>query len=549
VGIQRFDSQTDYGIDLIRNGRAIRPFEQEAFFTFTDELKQVVRDYPIDGTYGRIVGEVHLDHVPVDFLKQDFQRSSSEWQEAIEFLRGRSSLQPSQPGADENNSVVFRLYQGYRRVRNPGTRDMYMGYWDEAAQKPKRISRDVEREYYAKFLQRLPGYFDDAEWWKRVEEADQPPAARLVDCAECGAQNLETAEVCGVCDAVLIGKACVSCGGTIPASAASCPLCGADQTPTVLEPWVCRACGKENAADAEACTRCSSPRGAPSPASHEALISVGQQSDELSIRPCIVTLADGSSSTPLDVITYLVPGPIHATFDGPDLPFVSFRTNELEIFLDVSHPIVKALQVRPQEIVALETAQYLYDSYRSLNSSHSAGHSVGMLMWEILNDRWSDVLELSGDSVKAQIYEIFDLIRTVLPNTVGDRSRDLYEELTSDQKQVLVKNWMDAGQAVADLEAAADTGRFIRFCDEDTLVAFFRIAPDLFFDGNVWSDEYGALLGLSPTIAEEAQFQLTSRYLSSLEDCVRFLRLREPDDLSVRRAQASVELLQKRLES
>src|SRR5205823_4083548 len=122
---------TDFGIDLIRNGRAIRISEQGAFFEHTDEFKKTVKDYPIDSQYGRIVGEIHLDHVPVDFLKEDFQRSSEEWRRAMDFLRGTYSLQPQYwPGTEKNTSFVSKLFQGYRRVRNVGTRDMYMGYWD-----------------------------------------------------------------------------------------------------------------------------------------------------------------------------------------------------------------------------------------------------------------------------------------------------------------------------------------------------------------------------------------------------------------------------------
>jgi len=74
-------------------------------------------------------GEVHIDHVPTDFLKQDFQRTSPEWIRAISFLRGESSLQPklaAEAGEPTNTSPVYRLYQGYRRVRDIGTRDMYM---------------------------------------------------------------------------------------------------------------------------------------------------------------------------------------------------------------------------------------------------------------------------------------------------------------------------------------------------------------------------------------------------------------------------------------
>lgn len=109
IGIQRFDSDTDFGIDLIRNGRAIRIGEKNAFFEYVDEFKHVTKDYPIDSQYGRIVGEINLDFVPVDFLKQDFQRSSAEWQRAMTFIRGNSSLQPSQPGASENNSPLYKL--------------------------------------------------------------------------------------------------------------------------------------------------------------------------------------------------------------------------------------------------------------------------------------------------------------------------------------------------------------------------------------------------------------------------------------------------------
>ena len=172
VGIQRFDDTTKFGIDLIRNGRAIKIAEKSAFFEYVDEFHNVTKDYPIDSQYGRIVGEIHMDFVPVDFLKQDFQRSSDEWQRAISYLRGDSSLQPNQPGADSNTSVIYKLYQGYRRVRVPGKTDMYMGYWDKAENKPRRFpNRDKEKEFYSKFLAKETGYYDDAKWWEVVEEA------------------------------------------------------------------------------------------------------------------------------------------------------------------------------------------------------------------------------------------------------------------------------------------------------------------------------------------------------------------------------------------
>ena len=307
LGIQRFDDTTEFGIDLIRNGRTIRVGEKQAFFEYVDDLKRTIKDYPIDSTFGRIVGEVHLNHVPVDFLKQDFQRSSPEWQRSMQHLRGESSLQPSKPGAEENSSPLFRLYQGYRRVRRPGRADMYMGYWDPDANEPRRISRDVEREYLLKFNQRLPGYYDDSEWWKLVEEADSPPPLELVDCPNCSAQNLQGHDTCSACGALLIAKRCINpdCAEEIAQSAATCPVCGTSQVPEVEEPWRCAVCGATNMAGTIDCVDCGLPVGTPNPLSREHLAANSHKSDGLSIPGCSLRLADGGYSSKLDVEVYL----------------------------------------------------------------------------------------------------------------------------------------------------------------------------------------------------------------------------------------------------
>ena len=244
IGIQRYDNSTEYGIDLIRNGRTIRVSEKTAFFEYTDEFNKTVRDYPIDGPFGRIVGEVHLDHVPVDFLKRDFQRSTPEWQRAMSYIRGDSSLQPTQKGADSNQSPMFKLFQGYRSVRTAGTTDMYMGYWDSSSNKPHRISREVEEEFIRRFKDREQGYFDDTKWWEKVEEADHAPAPELPICSECGAQILDTDEVCSLCGHILKAKRCIKCDAQIPLSAKVCPECGTSQEAEILKPWKCDVCGK-----------------------------------------------------------------------------------------------------------------------------------------------------------------------------------------------------------------------------------------------------------------------------------------------------------------
>ena len=100
------------------------------------------------------MGEIHLDHVPVDFQKQDFQRSSEEWRRALECLRGGSLIPSRWPAGSRNETYVSRLFQGYRKVRNFGRADMYMGRYSTTTGKAERIDRGKEREYYTKFLAR-----------------------------------------------------------------------------------------------------------------------------------------------------------------------------------------------------------------------------------------------------------------------------------------------------------------------------------------------------------------------------------------------------------
>lgn len=550
VGIQRFDDQTEFGIDLIRNGRAIRISEQAAFFEFTDEFKKTIKDYPIDSPYGRIVGEVHLDHVPVDFLKEDFQRATDEWRRAIDYLRGLYSLQPQHwPDGQRNESPVSKLFQGYRRVRVPGTRDMYMGYWDIETDKPRRISREVEKEYYEKFRDKLSGFHDDAEWWKRVEEADRRPLEELIDCPECGSQNVRSAEVCAVCDAVLVGKTCVNenCRRMIAQSALICPHCGASQVPELSDPWACNVCGQTNDSDAETCLLCGTPRGAPALASHDFLLESADQDDELSIPGCTVLLADGNHSSPIDIDVYSSRGPLVPGWQMAAVPSIVFKSTKIEIFIDKGHAMFRGYRVKPEEIVAAETAQFLYDANRRLVERFAAVHTLANLTWQILERRWGDQLEDSPDRVSDDIRQLFSLIREKLPTLASTSAADYFDELTEQQKRALVENMLGQGQDIAKLADYKSTGEFLRLVDEETIVDIFRRHPEIFFDGAIWDVGYSGIENLETTIIDEVQARFRATYLNCLEDCSAFLRYRAPEAIITYRARASVDFLGQKL--
>jgi hypothetical protein len=551
LGIQRFDDQTEYGVDLIRNGRSIRIGEKAAFFEFTDEFKKTTKDYPIDSPYGRIVGEIHINHVPVDFLKQDFQRSSPEWQRALSYLRGDSSLQPNQAGADLNKSPVFRLYQGYRRVRSIGRGDMYMGKWDPAADGPTRISRDIEKEYYDKFKKRLPGFYDDTEWWKLVEQAEKRPLEELVDCPECGAQNLRGHDVCNVCHAVLIGKACISldCKKTIPQSAASCPHCGTSQIIEVIKPWSCEVCFAVNSEALTVCSHCTFPQGTPHPLSRDRLAAASSKSDELSIKGLTLVLSDGSNSNPLDVDVAITKDPLTPTFGSKPIPLHTIKTPEkIEVYIDMNHPIFRSFRLSPEQLIAAEVALVLYDSNRRLSGAqHQGVHTLSTLTWQILSTRWKGSLEDGTDRVRNDIQDFFNGLRERLPVLLSDLSMDIFNDMEEGHKSEMFKNMLAAGVDLSRLESMKTSGQFLFFVSDRVIADLFKNWPDYFFDGKLWNEPWNTLKELTGMDMHEIHYKTRLEYANCLDDLVFFLTSSTPDVNATSRARLSLKILARKL--
>lgn len=547
IGIQRYDHDTDYGIDLIRNGRAIRKAEKQAFFEFIDEFGNVTKDYPIDSQYGRIVGEIHIDHVPVDFMKTDFQRSSAEWIRAMNFLRGESSLQPKKPGADSNKSVVFRLYQAYRRVRNFGKGDMYMGVWDPATKKATRISREVEAEYLDKFRQKLPGYYDDSEWWKLVESADQPPVDDLIECEECGAQNLKEADCCSVCGAVIKGKTCVSdtCQKIIPLSAETCPYCGTNQIPVVVEPWICQVCHAKNIATETVCTACKSPRGTKDPLSKEVLLSTAAKIDELSEPNLSISMADGQNNNNLAFDVYTTQSPIVTPITHEELPLRIFKDiGKITIFINKHHPIFTKCHIAPEQVVASEVAMYLYDERQNL--ANYAQHNLSNITWSIIQKLWLNKLETNVDVVYGKAIETLDSIRDHIAKKLGAEAAQYFDDMTPDQKKALTDTLIKKNIDLTQIATLKTTGEYILYAPYSFLLSLYVSSTDDFFGNGVWSKKLSSSADglLDQDVVDHANNKIKQQYRNSLEDIVNFARDKYDDELTLRRVQLSIEFLQ-----
>ena len=107
-----------FGIDLIRNGRKIEVGNKD-LFDWSDE-GGIEREYPIDDprSRGRFVGEIHIDHCRVTYMKDRFERTDPAWEEMTRIVRGDGPLRPTkaaEAGFGPNESPLYRLYQAFRR--------------------------------------------------------------------------------------------------------------------------------------------------------------------------------------------------------------------------------------------------------------------------------------------------------------------------------------------------------------------------------------------------------------------------------------------------
>ncbi len=539
IGVQRFDDTSNFGIDIIRNGRAIRVAEKDAFFNYVNELGENQKEYPLDQLTGRIIGEVHLDHVPVDYTKQDFERPSREWQDALKFLRGGGLQQKNRDDGVANNSPLGRIFNGFRRVKKFGKEDMYMGTWGDT--KAERISRETELDYYKRFKLREPGYYEDAKWWDLVENATIPLVSALVNCPSCAAQNPDGAYTCVGCGEILRSKECRDCGMKIAQNAINCPVCGVNQVPIITAPWRCEACEHTNSPSDQACTRCGHQKGTPNPLSHDSLLGVGKKVDELSFDSYHFRNVDGTTSEAISVSTYIVPKDYLRPFHNePTLPtyFPVGTLDRLDIFVDRQHPFFTELGFTAEFAVASQVANFL----QVMAGNSTNGRSALNLAHIVLKEAFGEEVSVTRDSVKQNVQKLFDNI--VERVTELEWAQSLKDELTNDEKGEFLRRLQEAGQ-VAFFENFHNSGEFLRYVPR-AVSRLFRLSPANWMSG-VFGDELAHLHDFAPEVVDKSVERSRNVIQRALEECAEYLESPQADEFILRRVKTSALYLDGRL--
>jgi len=260
-----------------------------------------------------------------------------------------------------------------------------------------------------------------------------------------------------------------------------------------------------------------------------------------------IELPDGSHSQQFDTRVYVCRNPLQTEWDGPYLPLVVFKSTGVDLFIDKTHPIFRAYRVRPEVLVASEIAQYIYDTHRHLLSTYAGAQGLANLSWKVLEARWSAVLEDSPDKVRQDVQGLFDRVRRRLAHLLGDQAESLFDGLSESQQQRMVKNMLGSGVDIGNLGSMKTSGEFVQYVDEMTVVDVFRKHPALFFDGSIWTDPYGDILGLPEIVIADARAMIFRKYLNCLDDCAGFVSLDAPEALITHRARMSLDFLCQKL--
>ena len=175
IGVQRYLHKSDYGIDFLRNGRKILISDKRLFFwEDPNGIDPPELEYPIDSprNRGRIVGEIHCDHVPVNYQKDAFVYDNPEWKTVVRTIRGTALLARGSRrrlGLPRNTSQLAQLYAGYRRE------DQGLITWSP---------RMIWRWHWAKlFRDGDPLYQTDDLWYQLAYAHDHPVTPQPKDAA------------------------------------------------------------------------------------------------------------------------------------------------------------------------------------------------------------------------------------------------------------------------------------------------------------------------------------------------------------------------------
>lgn len=476
VGIQRYLHDTDFGLDIIRNGRKIELGVKDLFEWREGDSSEI--EYPTDDPRkrGRFVGEIHLDHCRVSYTKDRFERDDPAWDEMVRLVRGDGPLQPLKAktlGYGTNNSPLFRLFQAFRRTSPQGKN----GLWSRIL-----VVKDNERalEMAGLFENNEPDYLGDERWWQVVEEQD--------------------ATVLGAPSPISPGGAPAPTPGDIPSGFLDddSGSGGAAPTPppapgTPISP--------------------SPPAPPPVP-------------DRKPIFELTRKYIHPTYRVEYDVQGFAVDrrDPDLGTGHPWALPLVDVATRTYAFLTDMTHDLYRSTTMTPLDALLIELSHRTMDFLRQTAPDVTFASILADFRREYCADSRLD----AGEIIVEATNTLAQIAASLQGKLADGEGTALHDALSAPAREAIGRRMVARG--VAAPRGAIASGAFLTYAEPQTIRDFFAAHPELFLDGKYWDDLYVTLDYGSPEVSEEARRVVRARYDGYFADAV-WLASQSPMDL------------------
>lgn len=448
LGVQRFCDPSDFGIDFIRNGRKILVGDKSLFQFENPETGTPIIEYPIElGTTmgGRIVGELNVDYLIPTYQKNGFNTTDSSWALTREAIRGAGPFLPKNremlayPGANE--SPLGLLVNGFRRL-DKGTKNL-------------SIDNTVAKDFYKEFQKGNAAYQSDEKWYKAAQEHDREEG-----------------------------------GTTTPVNGGNAPSDNPDDyAPTASIGTGDNVAGLgENGGRRDSSSTDSSAAYSELPpvkatSTRNDLILHSSKNESLSKKYVYDIKQGGFNVTAYQVVNSQIKE------NGVRRPCAVFQDGvELDFFYDPSHSLLAEYPITTKQILLMELAERF--------AMRDGGASPLNVYFGLISSYMEDE-RINAEVLRNRATSILQTIRDAIPNLIAHKvaeAKYILQQESSEEEACINKLLASAPHLVESYKNIdADAPRAFAFIPDVTIARFVKELPELFLDGNVFSQPYSSI--------------------------------------------------------
>lgn len=478
LGVQRFNSPTEFGIDFIRNGRKILIADKTIFQFENPETGTLISEYPIElGTTigGRIVGEVHVDYLIPTYQKNDFDRTDIAWQLTREAIRGAGPLLPKGRQAlgysPDNESYLGRLVNAYRQI-TPGTKCLCLNH-------------GLARQYYERFLKGDPKFLSDAEWFKACQAEDKAKSEetdgkKIDDTPGKVDSGIDDFGPDSIDDGKHGGQG--SENGKVPPQSVSQPD-GAKPTTVV-----------------------------PTPLSGSAFF------NDLKSRSEKLVLMSGKyawGKTPgIEVTVWQVKKGEIKTAKGRQPTYFTNESINADFFFDPTHPAIADYPIAPKHYLLIALTGFF-----QIRDHEEMPTIFFGLVENCLQDE-----RLNQDALRERGFAITNRIKEQLPELLqGDfpKVKNIIKEVSHEEEKLVSNLLQDNFELVQQYNEMGENAYLsLAYLPDETVARLIEKMPDAFMDGKVFKAQYQSLKIGDEDATSRLKAQTVAMILSYLKDVI-----------------------------